>query len=260
MTERTRNVSTPQVDFDFRLDGKVAMVTGAASGIGAAIAEALAGKGAVIAAVDLDGGGAEAIAGRLDGSRGFACDVADPTSVDATVDAVVAHFGRIDVLVNSAGIAALAPAEDLPLDMWTRTIAINLTGTFLVCQSAGRHMLAAGRGAIVNMASQAATVALDQHVAYCASKFGVVGVSKVLASEWAGRGVRVNTISPTVVLTDLGITAWDNPRGDALKKLIPTGRFAYPDEIAAAAVFLASDAAAMINGADLLIDGGYTIR
>ena len=260
MTERTATVSTPQVDFDFRLDDKVAMVTGAASGIGAAIAAAFATKGARIAVVDLDGDGAEATARALPGSRGFACDVADPESVDAAVGAVVDHFGGIDVLVNCAGIAALAPAEDLPLDMWTRTIAINLTGTFLVCQSAGRHMLAAGKGSIVNMASQAASVALDEHVAYCASKFGVVGVSKVLASEWAGRGVRVNTISPTVVLTDLGIKAWDNPRGEALKKLIPTGRFALPDEVAAAAVFLASDAAAMINGADLLVDGGYTIR
>ena len=154
----------------------------------------------------------------------------------------------------------LAPAEELSLNAWDATIDVNLKGTFLMCQTVGNRMLAAGRGAIINMASQAATVALDQHVAYCASKFGVVGLSKVLAAEWAGRGVRVNTISPTVVLTELGHKAWDGPRGDALKKLIPTGRFAYPNEIAAAAVFLASDAAAMINGADLLIDGGYTIK
>jgi NAD(P)-dependent dehydrogenase (short-subunit alcohol dehydrogenase family) len=137
---------------------------------------------------------------------------------------------------------------------------VNLKGTFLMCQAVGRSMLEAAGGVIVNMASQAATVALDQHVAYCASKFGVVGVSKVLAAEWGPRGVRVNTISPTVVITELGRKAWDGPRGDALKKLIPTGRFAYPDEIAAAAVYLASDAAAMVNGADLVIDGGYTIR
>ena len=121
-------------------------------------------------------------------------------------------------------------------------------------------MLAAGHGKIINLASQAGTVALDRHVAYCASKFGVIGLTKVLASEWAGRGVTVNTISPTVVLTELGRREWDSPRGDALKKLIPTGRFAQPEEIAASAVFLASDAADMINGADLLVDGGYTIR
>lgn len=241
-------MSEPTIDLNFRLDGRVALVTGGASGIGAAIAAAFAAKGARIAVVDLNESGAlDAAAALGDDSRGFRCDVADPESVTATVD-------------NSAGIVMLAPAEELSLDAWDATIDVNLRGTFLMCQTVGNRMLAAGRGAIINMASQAATVALDQHVAYCASKFGVVGLSKVLAAEWAGRGVRVNTISPTVVLTELGHKAWDGPPGDALKKLIPTGRFAYPNEIAAAAVFLASDAAAMINGADLLIDGGYTIK
>jgi NAD(P)-dependent dehydrogenase (short-subunit alcohol dehydrogenase family) len=238
----------PAVDFDFRLDGLVAVVTGGASGIGAAIASAFAAKGATVAIADLAT------------DDGYVCDVSDPESVESTVAAVIKDFGRIDILVNSAGIARLAPAEDLSLEHWDSTIAINLKGTFLMCQTVGRHMLAAGRGVIINMASQAASVAIEEHVAYCASKFGVVGITKVLATEWAGRGVRVNSISPTVVLTDLGIKAWDNPKGDALKKLIPTGRFAYPAEIAACAVFLASGAAAMVNGADLVIDGGYTIK
>jgi D-threitol dehydrogenase (NAD+) len=254
-------VTEPSVDLNFPLHDKVALVTGGGSGIGAAIVSALVTKGARAAVVDLNESAAtEQAAAVGNGSRGFRCDVSDPASVNAAVDAVVTEFGRIDILVNSAGIVMLAPAEELPRDAWDKTIAVNLTGTFLVCQAVGKHMLAAGGGAIVNMASQAATVALDQHVAYCASKFGVVGVSKVLAAEWGGRGVRVNTISPTVVLTELGHKAWDGPRGDALKELIPVGRFAYPNEIAAAAVFLASDAAAMITGADLLIDGGYTIK
>jgi NAD(P)-dependent dehydrogenase (short-subunit alcohol dehydrogenase family) len=251
----------PSVDLDFRLDGKVALVTGGASGIGAAIASAFATKGARIAVADIsEEGAAEAARSLSTESRGFACDVADPGSVTRTVDAAIDAFGQIDILVNCAGIARLAPAEELSLDYWDATIAVNLKGTFLMCQAVGIRMLAAGRGAIINLASQAASVALDQHVAYCASKFGVVGVTKVLAAEWGGRGVRVNSISPTVVLTELGHKAWDGPKGDALKKLIPSGRFAYPSEIGAAAVFLASDAAEMINGADLLIDGGYTIK
>ena len=241
-------MSDHAVDLDFRLDDRVALVTGGASGIGAAIGDALAAKGARIAVADL-----------ADNSE-FRCDVSDPDSVTRTVEAVLQTHQRIDILVNSAGIVRLGPAEELSVGDWQATIAVNLTGTFLMCQAVGVHMLAAGRGVIINMASQAASVALDAHVAYCASKFAVVGVSKVLAAEWAGRGVRINTISPTVVLTELGHQAWDGPKGDALKKLIPTGRFAYPDEIAAAAVYLASDAAGMVNGADLIIDGGYTIR
>lgn len=253
-------MTEPVVDLDFPLTGKTALVTGGGSGIGAAIASAFAAKGARIAVVDLNADAAQRHAATLgDDSRGFRCDVSDPASVTATVEEVVAAFGRVDVLVNSAGVALLAPAEELALDAWDTTIDVNLKGTFLMCQTVGRHMLDAG-GVIINMASQAATVALDQHVAYCASKFGVVGVTKVLATEWGGRGVRVNSISPTVVLTELGHKAWDGPRGDALKAQIPVGRFAYPNEIAAAAVFLASDAAGMITGADLLIDGGYTIR
>jgi NAD(P)-dependent dehydrogenase (short-subunit alcohol dehydrogenase family) len=257
----TTEISDRRVDFDFRLDGKAALVTGGAAGIGAAIAGAYAAKGARVAVVDLDETGAARTASDLAGdSRGFRCDVADPDSVRETVDAVLDVFGRVDILVNSAGVVQLAAAEELSVKAWDTTIDVNLKGTFLMCQAVGRSMLEGGGGVIVNMASQAATVALDQHVAYCASKFGVVGVSKVLAAEWGPRGVRVNTISPTVVLTELGRKAWDGPHGDALKKLIPTGRFAYPDEIAAAAVYLASDAAAMVNGADLVIDGGYTIK
>jgi D-threitol dehydrogenase (NAD+) len=257
----TAETSEGRVDFDFGLDGKTALVTGGAAGIGAAIAAAYAAKGARVAVVDLNETVATQTAGGFPTeSRGFGCDVTDTDSVRGTVDAVLDVFGRVDILVNSAGVVHLAPAEELPEKAWDATIDVNLKGTFLMCQAVGRSMLDAGGGVIVNMASQAASVALDQHVAYCASKFGVVGVSKVLAAEWGPRGVRVNTISPTVVLTELGRKAWDGPHGDALKKLIPTGRFAYPDEIAAAAVYLASDAAAMVNGADLVIDGGYTIK
>jgi NAD(P)-dependent dehydrogenase (short-subunit alcohol dehydrogenase family) len=249
------------MDYNFGLSGTTAIVTGGGSGIGAAIATAYATKGAQVAILDLSLDAAQRSAAQL-GDRGFAyeCDVTDPASVSRVVAEVHEHFGRIDILVNSAGIVALAPAEELSVRDWEATLAVNLTGAFLMCQAVGRIMLEQGRGKIINLASQAATVALLGHAAYCASKFGLVGLTKVLASEWAGRGVTVNSISPTVVLTELGRKAWAGEKGDALKAQIPTGRFAYPDEIAAAAIYLASSAADMVNGADLLVDGGYTIR
>jgi len=250
-----------KIDLDFSLAGKVAVVTGGAAGIGAAIATAYAAKGATVAILDLAADAAAARAAELGPDHaGFRCDVTDSASVEAAVAAVHERFHRIDVLVNSAGVAFLAPAEELSRQAWDTTLAVNLTGAFVMCQTVGRIMLAQGRGTVINLASQAASVALDAHAAYCASKFGLVGLTKVLASEWAGRGVTANSISPTVVLTELGRIAWAGEKGERLKQQIPTGRFAEPEEIAATAVFLASDAAAMINGADLLVDGGYTIR
>ncbi len=249
------------VDLSFSLTGKTAVVTGGASGIGAAIAAAYLTKGAQVAILDRSAAAAQERARELGPDCvPYACDVTDQASVAAAVTAVQQRYGRIDILVNSAGVAVLGPAEELPADAWNLTLAVNLTGAFVMSQTVGRIMLAQGRGKVISLASQAASVALDGHAAYCASKFGLVGLTKVLAAEWAGRGVTANTISPTVVLTDLGRTAWAGEKGEALKAQIPTGRFAYPEEIAAAAVFLGSDAADMVNGADLLVDGGYTIR
>ncbi len=251
----------PRVDLSFGLSGKVALVTGASSGIGWAIASAFCEKGATVALLDIQADVADAKAATLgNGAKAFRCDVSDPQSVQSAVQAVFEAFGRIDIGVNSAGIVALAPAEDLGLDAWDKTIAINLRGTFLVSQAVGRLMIKAGRGGrIISLASQAGTVAIEDHAAYCASKFGVIGLSKTLAAEWGRHKITVNTISPTIVLTDLGRKAWSGEKGEAAKKRIPSGRFAYPEEIAAAAVFLASNGAEMINGADLVIDGGYTI-
>ncbi|MDB6178413.1 D-threitol dehydrogenase [Paracoccus sp. Z330] len=247
---------------DFSLAGKTAIVTGAASGIGAAIADAFATAGARVALLDMNLDAASARARAVGGdARAFACNVTDSESIAAAVAEVVKTFGSIDILVNSAGIVDLAPAKDLSAAAWTRTIDVNLTGSFLMAQAVGKEMIAAGRGGrIINLASQAGSVAIEDHVAYCASKFGVIGMTKTLALEWGGRGITVNTISPTVVLTDLGRKAWDGPKGEAMKAQIPAGRFAEPQEIAAAAMFLASDAAAMINGADLVVDGGYTVK
>ena len=249
------------VDLKFRLDGKTALVTGGASGIGKAIAEAFVEQGARVIIVDLNLAAAEKTAREIGaGNIALSCDVSKSKSVKDCVENAIDVAGRIDILVNCAGIVALGPAESLSDSDWTRTIDINLSGMYFMTRAIGNHMLKNGKGKIINMASQAATIALDQHVAYCASKFGVLGLTKVIASEWAGRGVTANSISPTVVLTELGKAAWDNPKGEALKKLIPTGRFALPEEIAAAAVFLASQSSDMVNGADLVVDGGYSIQ
>ncbi|SDS77349.1 GolD/DthD family dehydrogenase [Microlunatus soli] len=244
-----------------RLDGKVAVITGGGSGIGSAIADFYAASGATVGVLDRDLGAARAVADRLGGTA-FAVevDVADQQSVGQAVDAVLDTAGRIDVLVNSAGVARLAPADSIDPEQWHSTLDVNLTGSFLMAQRVGRTMLEQRSGRIISLASQAATVALPEHVAYCASKAGLLGMTRVLALEWGPYGVTANTISPTVVLTPLGIDAWDNEKGRAHQAEVPVGRFAMPNEIAAAAGYLASDAAAMINGADLAIDGGFTIR
>lgn len=244
-----------------RMDGMVAVVTGGASGIGLAIAELYASFGARVMILDRDVEAATAAAEQVGhGAEAYGCDVTSSASVREAVQAVLAAAGQVDVLVNSAGVAMLAPAEELGDAAWDTTLAVNLSGTYRMCREVGTSMLERGRGKIINLASQAATVALPDHIAYCASKFGVVGLTRVLALEWGGRGVTANTISPTVVLTPLGINAWDNEKGMAHMGEIPVGRFAMPNEIAATAAFLASGAADMINGADLVVDGGFTIR
>jgi len=249
-----------KIDFDFAIEGKVALITGGASGIGAAIADAFDQKGVSIAVVDLDEEVAKQKANKLSKAKAFKCDVSNQDAVEDMVSAVYAFFGRVDILVNSAGIVELAPAEELSSTAWRKTLDVNLTGSFFVCQSVGKRMIDAGGGKIINLASQAGSVAIDGHVAYCASKFAIIGMSKTLALEWGKHGINVNTLSPTVVLTELGKKAWEGPKGEAMKALIPSGRFAEPEEIAASAVFLASNGADMINGADLLIDGGYTVQ
>jgi NAD(P)-dependent dehydrogenase (short-subunit alcohol dehydrogenase family) len=251
----------PNIDLNFSLQGKVALITGGASGIGAAVTAAFIEKGARVAILDINSEVASQNAAEFgDHAKPFVCNVADATSVQKAVNDVIEAFGSIDIAVNSAGVVYLAPAEDLSVEDWDKTISINLKGSFLITQAVGRAMIAQGKGGkIINLASQAGTVAIEEHVAYCASKFGVIGMSKTFAAEWGKHGIRVNTISPTVVLTELGQKAWSGEKAVNAIKRIPAGRFAYPNEIAAAAVFLASNGADMINGADLLIDGGYTI-
>ncbi len=245
----------------FDLTGQVALVTGGASGIGHAIAQALAERGAILVLVDR---AAEvvAVAAALPGSghMGCAVDLLDRARLEPALATVVERFGKIDVLVNNAGIVRLAPAETLAETDWDQTLAVNLKAPFLMCQLVGRGMLERGRGRIINIASQASLVALHEHVAYSASKAAIVSMTRTLALEWGPRGINTNAISPTVVDTELGRQAWAGEKGTLFRQKIPTGRFARPDEIAMAALFLASGASAMINGENLVVDGGYTIQ
>lgn len=240
-------------------EGKIVVITGAASGIGYATAQHFAARGARIVGVDLGDRVTELVQVLPGGPHhGIVKDLTLDGAADAVLSEAIALVGIPDVLVNSAGIALLDPAVDVTAARWKATIDVNLTATFFMAQAVGRAMLAAGSGRIINLASQAAVIGLDQHAAYCASKAAIVGLTHVLSLEWAGRGVTVNAISPTVVDTPLGKAAWAGAKGEKARSEIPVGRFAQPGEVASLIAYLASDAAAMITGANVLIDGGRT--
>ena len=245
--------------FDFT--GQVVLVTGGAAGIGQAVAAVFAERGARLALLDRDAA-VEATAAALPGAGHLALvvDVTDTAALERAVDTALERLGRIDVLVNNAGIVRLAPADSLSALDWDLTMAVNLRAPFVLSQIVGRHMLERGGGRIVNLASQAGLVAIDGHLAYCASKAAIISLTKVLALEWGPRGITVNAISPTVVETELGKKAWAGEVGEAMKRLIPRRRFAQPAEIAMAALYLSSGAAGMVNGENLVVDGGYTIQ
>lgn len=249
------------VDLDYSLQGKTAIITGGAAGIGHATAEFFHKKGVNVVLADLNSKldeVAKEIGENTIGVVGNVCDVDYPTKV---ISEAVAVFGKVDILVNCAGIVALDNAETISADAWNRTININLSACFFMAQAVGKYMIDNHvNGSIVNMASQAGVIALDKHVAYCAAKGGIIAMTKVMAKEWGTYGIRVNAVAPTVVLTALGHKAWDGPVGDAFKKTIPAERFAEPEEIASVIAFLCSKGAGMITGHNLLVDGGFTIQ
>ncbi|EAG2101122.1 D-threitol dehydrogenase [Listeria monocytogenes] len=248
-------------DKDFNITDKVAVVTGAASGIGKAMAELFSEKGAYVVLLDIKED-VKDVAAKINPSRTLALqvDITKKENIEKVVAEIKKVYPKIDILANSAGVALLEKAEDLPEEYWDKTMELNLKGSFLMAQIIGREMIATGGGKIVNMASQASVIALDKHVAYCASKAAIVSMTQVLAMEWAPYNINVNAISPTVILTELVKKAWAGQVGEDMKKLIPAGRFGYPEEVAACALFLVSDAASLITGENLIIDGGYTIK
>jgi gluconate 5-dehydrogenase len=245
----------------FDLGGRVVLVVGGAGGLGAAMARGIAGAGAAVAVADRDAGGAAAVADAIRAAGGKAVaagvDVTDPLSVERMVEDVGAGLGPIDGLVNAAGITRRAPAAEFPLGDWERILAVNLTGTFLCCQAVGRPMLARRRGRIVNIASIAGEIGLPGTIAYSASKGGVVMVTRALAVEWAPFGVQVNAIAPSWFETSMGKIIGAEPAyHERAMRRVPAGRMGRPDELVGAAVFLLSDAAAMVTGHVLAVDGG----
>jgi 2-deoxy-D-gluconate 3-dehydrogenase len=240
------------------LSGLTALITGAGGGIGAAMAEAFAGAGARLALTDVVDCGD--LARRLGGDhRSHLLDLLDPDAIAATV-AAIGQDGGIDILVNNAGLGVVAPAEEETVAQWDRTHAINLRAPWLTAVAALPFLKSSGRGRVINMASQAGIVAIAEHAAYGSSKAGLIGLTKVLALEWGRFGITVNAISPTVVETPMALVGWSGEKGERARREIPVGRFAKPAEIAAAALYLASSEAGIVNGENLVADGGYTIR
>ncbi|MGC9961576.1 MAG: 3-oxoacyl-ACP reductase [Acidimicrobiales bacterium] len=243
-----------------RLDGKVAVITGAASGIGRASARRFASEGASVVVVDLSDEAGEAIAAEIGGLYVHA-DVTDASEVDAMYDAAVDRFGGLDVCFNNAGIS---PPEDdsilvTDLDVWQRVQEVNLTSVYLCCKSGIARLLEHGGGSVINTASFVATLgAATSQISYTASKGGVLAMSRELGVEFARRGVRVNALCPGPVNTPLlqELFAKDPERAARRLVHVPMGRFGEPEEIAAAAAFLASDDASFITASTFLVDGG----
>jgi NAD(P)-dependent dehydrogenase (short-subunit alcohol dehydrogenase family) len=238
-----------------RLDGKIVVVTGGRSGIGAAIAQRLVAEGATVIAADRSTKETGLGAGALSPLH---VDVQDPASVEAMVRAVMARHGRLDGLVNSAGIGSYTPFLETSLETFDRVVSVNLRGTFIVGQAAARAMKETGGGAIVNIASVSGVTGNAGRSAYGASKWGVVGLSRVMAVDLAALGIRVNVLAPGAVETPLVDKMLPGDEAKQWVSRTPLHRYARPDELAGAAVFLCSDDASYMTGHVLVVDGGFT--
>lgn len=247
----------------FSLVGRKALVTGASKGIGAEIAAVFADAGADIAAVARDSAGLAAVAEAVR-AHGRTCltiaaDLATPEGPDRAAAAALAAWGTVDILVNCAGVARIAPALELTLADWEETMALNLRAPFLLSRALAPAMIAQRWGKIVNISSQTGVIALDDHAAYASSKGGLNALTKSLCAEWARHNVQVNAICPTVVMTPMGRKVWGPEEKSApFIAATPLRRFGEPVEVADAALYLASPASELVNGATLMLEGGFT--
>ncbi len=248
----------------FRLDGKVALVTGSATGIGAAIALGLAEAGADVVCHG-NTRPAEDTKQRVEalGRRSLAlsADLSKTSAAADLVDATVAEFKRIDILINNAGMIRRAPAVEFSLEDWSTVLQVNLTSVFQLCQLAGRHMVAQGRGKIVNIASLLSFQGGITVPAYAASKGGVAQLTKALSNEWASKGVNVNAIAPGYIKTEnTAALQKDETRSRQIGERIPAGRWGEPEDLAGAAVYLCARASDYVHGHVLTVDGGWMGR
>jgi NAD(P)-dependent dehydrogenase (short-subunit alcohol dehydrogenase family) len=246
------------------LAGRVVIVTGAAAGIGLGLSYAFAEQGCQLVLLDVNETSLTEVAKRIEKSGTHvitvAGSVADPETVRHTCAEAVRQYGRIDVLINNAGVFSVYPSLELPLEEWKRVLDVNLTGVFLCAQEAAREMIRAKAGVILNIASAYGVVAAPKRAAYCATKAAVAMLTKVLAIEWARDGLRVNAIAPGYVQTDSVLQLAEQKKIDleSLRRRTPQGRLGTPEEIAQMAVFLASDLSAHITGQVIGVDGGWT--
>ncbi len=249
----------------FKLTGKVAIVTGAAGGIGQAIAVAFATQGAIVVPTDRPGVSLDATAAKCTAAGAadvFPCDldVTAQDSINAAVAAVMEKFGHIDILANNAGMNKPMDASEVTPDLWDAHFNLNIKGGFFLAQAVSSIMKAQGAGRIIFTGSQAGVVARGNQQPYCATKGGIQSLARALAYDWAKDGITVNVVAPTFAMTDLTRDRMaDKAYSDMVLGMIPVGRILEPSEIGSTFAFLASDEAAMITGQTLVIDGGWTI-
>jgi NAD(P)-dependent dehydrogenase (short-subunit alcohol dehydrogenase family) len=246
----------------YTLNGRVGLVTGGGGGIGRAIAQRLAQDGMAVAVLDRDGGAAQTVAGEI-GGLALSADVTQPEEIGRVVDAVLARYSRIDLLVNNAGVAWMGPALETPLEALRSMLAVNVEGVFIASRAVLPHMVERRTGSIVNLASWAGKTGNAYFAGYSASKFAVIGLTQALAREMAPHGIRINAICPGIVVETAMRTAIEGqqrryglPETAEREKSIPIGRVSVPDDVARIAAFLASDESAYMTGESINVSGG----